>query len=496
MERAFEHILDECLDRVLNRGEVVEDCLAHYPEQAQELEPLLRLALENQKAYAFVPHPEKKAAARERLLAAIAAREERSSKQPWAIRGLFGVLRLYPRWAMAAASLILALSLGAGTVAASGGSMPDQPLYPVKRVVERVQIALTLDQEAKAQRYAHLAEQRLQEITHLVKKGELQRAQALTRDFQQHLERIQEISQGRGRPVIVPPSLDDLVPPPEGEDGEVFPPPTISETPPPDQEEREPEEELPRGEGGGPREEEGPSVVTSEERRAQEFRQQLEERRHKEARFRQELRDILGKDLEKQKEELKKLLEEAPEDLRPFVLELIIRVEQQYQEALHAVEQKEDVKGVVHRIRVGRLDSTVALTIAWRDGSVLGPLILTRETELEINGKEATLADLTHLPPRTVVKVEFNPVTLEVLEIEAEALEPEGEQKDEDHHGEDSSGKDGDGHDDSREHEEEQEDSLGSSGNERDSSHDDTDDNDEKEQSSGENQDDLKKSLR
>jgi hypothetical protein len=43
MSRRFETVLDECLDRV-QAGASIEACLARYPEHAETLRPLLRLA--------------------------------------------------------------------------------------------------------------------------------------------------------------------------------------------------------------------------------------------------------------------------------------------------------------------------------------------------------------------------------------------------------------------------------------------------------------------
>jgi hypothetical protein len=85
MSRAFDRILDECVDRI-NRGERLEDCLASYPEHAEELEPLLRAMLDTQTAYAFTPSPTAKMAARQRFNAAlqelVRRREERQPMFP------------------------------------------------------------------------------------------------------------------------------------------------------------------------------------------------------------------------------------------------------------------------------------------------------------------------------------------------------------------------------------------------------------------------------
>ncbi len=105
MTEAFDKILDECIDRI-NRGEEIEDCLASYPEHAEELEPLLRAMLDTQVAYRFTPSPMTKKAARQRFNAALEERarrhEERRPVFPW-------VLGWSKAWVTVAAVLLVAL---------------------------------------------------------------------------------------------------------------------------------------------------------------------------------------------------------------------------------------------------------------------------------------------------------------------------------------------------------------------------------------------------
>ncbi|MCX6000055.1 MAG: hypothetical protein NTU41_10850, partial [Chloroflexi bacterium] len=88
----FDHILNDCVDRLL-RGETVEQCLQHYPEQAEQLEPLLRTAAAAHAASASVePRPEFKAQVRYQALAALQAGKgkRRRNRMP--------VLGWLPRW--------------------------------------------------------------------------------------------------------------------------------------------------------------------------------------------------------------------------------------------------------------------------------------------------------------------------------------------------------------------------------------------------------------
>jgi hypothetical protein len=105
MSRTFDEILDECVDRI-NRGERLEDCLASYPEHAEELKPLLRAMIDTQTAYAFTPSPTAKMAARQRLNYALEELARRREER----RPLFPRIPGWSKaWVATAAVLLVAL---------------------------------------------------------------------------------------------------------------------------------------------------------------------------------------------------------------------------------------------------------------------------------------------------------------------------------------------------------------------------------------------------
>ncbi len=81
----FDRVLDACLDRIAS-GDTITHCVADYPEHAERLEPLLRVALKSRDAYDFTPSPESVARARARLRVGIA---ERRTRQPVRRRSSF-----------------------------------------------------------------------------------------------------------------------------------------------------------------------------------------------------------------------------------------------------------------------------------------------------------------------------------------------------------------------------------------------------------------------
>ena len=57
--KEFNNILDNCLERLLVKGETIEQCLQSYPEHASELEPLLQTAMATKKALAVQDRPQR-----------------------------------------------------------------------------------------------------------------------------------------------------------------------------------------------------------------------------------------------------------------------------------------------------------------------------------------------------------------------------------------------------------------------------------------------------
>jgi hypothetical protein len=188
MPERFENILDECLER-LRQGEGVEQCLARYPEQAAELEPLLRVAVATQKTSSAVkPRPEFKERSRYEIQSQLHDKERKTEPKKASFIGWM------PRWAVAVASVILiVLVAGTGTVAASTGSMPDDTLYPVKLATERVRLGLSRGDINKARVSVRLADRRVKEIIYLAKKGDSRRLNKALLRLEGHLDDIDRV---------------------------------------------------------------------------------------------------------------------------------------------------------------------------------------------------------------------------------------------------------------------------------------------------------------
>ena len=198
--KEFNNILDECLERLLVRGESLEQCLASYPDQAVELKPLLETALLVKTASAIQPRPDFRARARYQFLTAL------QSVTPK--RGFFPLT--WPRWATVVAVVLVLVLAASGTVMAAGNSMPDEPLYQVKLATEQVRLTLTPSKVGKAQWYAELADRRVAEIVSTVNRDKPEQLDQTTQRLDTCLAMIanlagtQEVEEGTA-----------LMPPPE-----------------------------------------------------------------------------------------------------------------------------------------------------------------------------------------------------------------------------------------------------------------------------------------
>jgi hypothetical protein len=189
----FEDILNSCFDRI-SKGGTVEDCLDRYPDQARELEPLLKTFAAARIAAQVNPRAEFKTQARYQFqvaLAEMAEEKRRDASRGWR-------WRWQSAWSMAGMAILIVIVAGAGTVAASGNSMPDNALYPVKRAAERAQLALTPSDLGKAELNAKLADKRVEEIGYMADKGNGQEVQILAQSLNTNMQNIVHLAGADG----------------------------------------------------------------------------------------------------------------------------------------------------------------------------------------------------------------------------------------------------------------------------------------------------------
>mgnify|MGYP001049923816 CR=1 FL=1 len=189
-KRRLEDILDECLENIL-KGENIEDCLSAYPEQASELEPLLKTSLAlRQRSSAIQPRPEFRVKAHSRLQAEFRRSREKVRIPIW-----------HKKWAVAAVTVLVMLFCGVGTTVASTNALPDEPLYSVKLATEQVRLTLAFSDVDKTRLHIYFAERRAAEIVDMASQGESEQIPELVERLNKHLRQVscevEEIQESR-----------------------------------------------------------------------------------------------------------------------------------------------------------------------------------------------------------------------------------------------------------------------------------------------------------
>ena len=173
MNQDFDAALGECLD-LMRQGNETEACLAHYPQFAAELRPLLQLANKIRDVITPMPTSQARIAGRLRMLEALT---EKHSQRPMVapispprpIPTITQPTRKRPQyvrpvWRLAFAIAAVTILATGGTLVASATSLPGDVLYPVKLVTQQAQIALAFDAGTRSQREERFNVQRRQDI--------------------------------------------------------------------------------------------------------------------------------------------------------------------------------------------------------------------------------------------------------------------------------------------------------------------------------------------
>jgi len=165
MNNNFDSVFEKCMEDIVCHNRSLQDCLEAYPEHAGELKPLLVTVAASREAAGVSPREDFKARARYEFYSAVAEIREKQNI-PW-FRHSMG-------WVQVGISAVVALMItGGGVIAASGSSLPGQPLYSVKIFAEQIQVGLTFSETARTQLYANLADRRVDEIITLSEDGNI-----------------------------------------------------------------------------------------------------------------------------------------------------------------------------------------------------------------------------------------------------------------------------------------------------------------------------------
>jgi len=161
MDAQLEVKLIECLD-ALAQGESIEHILARYPQDAAQLRPLLQTAA-GLPALRMEPSEAVKMRSRQKFMAQAAELRRPVQRKGWAF---------LPRFATGfVAAGLVAIVLSTGAVAASGSSLPGDPLYGIKRTVENVQLSTSGSPVVREELQREFEQRRRDEANQLLDAG-------------------------------------------------------------------------------------------------------------------------------------------------------------------------------------------------------------------------------------------------------------------------------------------------------------------------------------
>jgi len=158
MKPKIEEIFESLLIQI-QQGRRVEDCLKDYPENREELEPLLFLSCQLNGLPKTEPGSQAIESAMSRVRRIVYEQRERP-KQPFLKRFATG----HPVLIRIATSVILVLLVGWGGISFSAQSLPGNFLYPVKRLAENARYSLTFNPDGRAELHVVFARNRTDEL--------------------------------------------------------------------------------------------------------------------------------------------------------------------------------------------------------------------------------------------------------------------------------------------------------------------------------------------
>ena len=336
--REFDDALNECLERLLAQDETVEQCLNAYPEHAEALRPLLETALAAKEATAIQPRPEFRDRARYQLHSALRELEPKRSHS-------FFSWRWRPQWVTALATALAILLAGSGTVAAASGSMPDEPLYPVKLATERVQLTLTTSSLGKAELYAKLADRRVAEIVRMADESKPEKIALTAQRLNNHLTEMANLASAQevvgigGGTLVAPAEAPAAGQAPVAEEAPIVREAPAAEKAPAAKKAPSPKKALTAEKAPAP--ERAPEVREAPTVQVVPLPAEPAKDIHKvrvEATRRAKLKVEVARDAENNAEQLRAALEKAPEAAKPALLRAIADSQNGYEKAIKSLD--------------------------------------------------------------------------------------------------------------------------------------------------------------
>ncbi|MCJ7535144.1 MAG: DUF5667 domain-containing protein, partial [Anaerolineales bacterium] len=201
MNREFDEALQSCLDLMRGGQETIDSVVARYPEYAEELRAQLEIATWLTSASsALDPRPGFVSASRHRLVSRIQQESRPTIAAPltWGERfqQYFSAQTLAP--VAFVFVLMLALFVSGTVVSASKKARRGDDLYSVKRTLEQIALAASLDDKGDAKLSIQMVENRLTEAQTLISEQSYEEVAETIQDSTDQISKTLEIIQTVG----------------------------------------------------------------------------------------------------------------------------------------------------------------------------------------------------------------------------------------------------------------------------------------------------------
>lgn len=196
MNKAFDEALEFCLDLIRGGEETIDSVAARYPEFEDELRAQLEVAAWlSATSEALEPRPGFVSASRRRLVSRI-----QQEQQPGATAALSLSERLQQFLSVQKVApvafvfvLMLALFVSGTVVSASQKSLPGDDLYSVKRTLEQIALATSLDEKNDAELQIQFVENRGSEVQALIVEERYEEVAESLQDYEKQVSKTLEI---------------------------------------------------------------------------------------------------------------------------------------------------------------------------------------------------------------------------------------------------------------------------------------------------------------
>lgn len=194
-EQDFSQIVEAGVELILSGKATLEQVLARYPDQAEEIRPELEVAIWlSSRSQEVAPRPGFVSASRRRVVDRI-KQEAKSTGKKHAFMGIAWPKRLSFQWVAVALVLLVLFSGTGGMVTFAQGAVPGENLYPVKRASETVAYTVTFTDTRRVELSARFAERRLDEAGQLMEISDYQAVEAVLKEYGQEITRTAALIQ-------------------------------------------------------------------------------------------------------------------------------------------------------------------------------------------------------------------------------------------------------------------------------------------------------------